>query len=239
MTVRTLDRYSIKARIVPALIVLLPLGLALICIFPEKFAGWDLMVWLGTSGGLAVFLEQLARDRGKEKEVTLFEKWGGKPSTVMLRHADSPLGAITVSRYHSKLVSAVPGIKMPSKEDEQKDPGYADEVYDSCVAFLRANTRDRDKFRMIQEENINYGFRRNLWGMKPFAILFVGVSIILVFTQVYPNWANPGKVKPVALVTLFLDFSFLLIWWKVVTTDWVQSAANAYARQLLGACDQL
>ena len=239
MTIPTLDKYAVNARLIPALIVLLPLGLSLICLFPDKFAGWDLIVWLGASGGLAVFLEQLARDKGKGKEPSLYEKWGGKPTTIMLRHTRSPLGAMTVSRYHNILGSSIPGIKMPTKDDEEKDLKYADEVYESCAAFLRAKTRDREKFRMIFEENVNYGFRRNLWGMKPLAILLIMVSIILVLTQIHPNWLNPEKVKPVALVALLLDASFLLIWWRIITTDWVRTAANVYARQLLASCDQL
>jgi len=55
--VRFVDKYAFNARIVPALIVLLPIGLSLATLFPNKFAGWDIIVWLGTSAGLAVFLE--------------------------------------------------------------------------------------------------------------------------------------------------------------------------------------
>ena len=62
------DKYSVHARLVPAFLVLLPLGLSIVSLFPDKFVGWDFIVWLGTSSGLAVLLEQLSRDQGKAKE---------------------------------------------------------------------------------------------------------------------------------------------------------------------------
>lgn len=239
MSLPTLDKYAFNARLIPALIVLLPIGLSLISLFPSKFAGWDLIVWLGTSGGLAIFLENLARDKGKEKESGLYKKWGGKPTTLLLQHKDSPLGSITVNRYHSKLTSLVDGIKLPTREEEEKNPDFANEVYESCTAYLRAQTRDREKFRMVFEENVNYGFRRNLWGMKPLAFLFIVISLLIVLTQVHPDWLDPKKVKPVIFVVLMLDAALLLIWWQVITPDWIKTAADAYARQLLSACDQL
>lgn len=239
MALTSFDKYSIYARLVPALIVLLPVGLSIVCLFPQKFIGWDLLVWLGTSCGMAVFIEQLARDRGKKKEPELFEMWGGKPTTVMLRHKDSVLGRTTLERYHQKLTSLLDGTNLPSAEDEEKNPEHSDQIYDSCVTFLRTRTRDKKKFNMIFAENVNYGFRRNLWGMKPHALIFIILSIAVALTQVHPNWLNPGQVKPVVFVALILDISFLVVWIFQIKPDWVRTAADAYAMQLLAACDQL
>lgn len=236
--VQFVDKYAFNARIVPALIVLLPIGLSLATLFPNKFAGWDIIVWLGTSAGLAIFLEQLARDRGKRKEPELYRLWGGKPSTRMLRHKDSTMSALTVARYHEKLTRIIP-IRMPTLEEETKDPSAADAVYDSCGDFLRARTRDKEKFSLVSEENINYGFRRNLWGMKAVAVTLNILSMFLVFTQIHPHGTETTSVKPVALVALILDVSFLMIWLFVIKPDWVKTAAEAYAGQLLSAIDVL
>ncbi|MEW6531470.1 MAG: hypothetical protein AB1473_11580 [Thermodesulfobacteriota bacterium] len=233
------DKYSIHARLVPAFLVLLPLGLSIVCLFPEKFAGWDFIVWLGTSSGLAVLLEQLARDQGKRKERRLFELLGGKPTTVMLRHHDSPLGNVTVQRYHTKLKSLIPNIKMPSPENERKDPSGADEVYRSCTAYLIARTRNKKAFSMVAEENANYGFRRNLWAMKPVAIVVLLISTLVASTQIHPNWLDPGKLKPIVVIALAFNLVMLLVWLSLIRPTWIRPAAEAYARQLLSACDQL
>lgn len=208
-------------------------------LFPGKFAGWDLIVWLGMTCGMTVFLEQLGRDKGLEKEARLFKKWGGKPTTVMLRHRDSSLGPITLDRYHRKLSNLIQDISLPSPEEEKHDPEGADQIYDSCVDYLKTQTRDQERFRLVFTENVNYGFRRNLWGMKPIGLFLACFSIIIVLFQIHPNWANPGQVKPVVLVTLTLDVTFLLIWVLLITPAWVHTAAEAYARQLLSSCDRL
>jgi hypothetical protein len=234
----SLDKYTFNARLVPALIVLLPVGVSLASLFPEKFAGWDLIVWLVTSMGLAVFLAQLARDRGRSKELELFKQWGGKPSTVMLRYKDSTLTQQTLVRYHEKLRQLVP-IKMPTPEEELRDLQKADAVYESCGDFLRACTHDKEKFGLLFEENVNYGFRRNLWGMKSLAIILTVLSILLTLSQVHPNWLRISSIKPVVLVALILDLSFLVIWLAVIKPNWVRTTADAYSKQLLSAIDIL
>lgn len=235
---KCIDKYALHARVFPAFIVLLPVGLSLAALFPEKFAGWDIIVWLGTSAGLAIFLEQLARDRGKRKEPELFNLWGGKLSTAMLRHRNPSLNAPTRTRYHAKLARLVP-INMPSTEDEMANPEAADAIYDSCGDFLRSRTRDKEKFRLIFEENVNYGFRRNLWGMKSVGITLNVLSVLLVLMQIHPHWTEAAQAKPVALVALTLDISFLVIWLFVINPPWVKTTAEAYARQLLSAIDLL
>ena len=236
--VRFVDKYAFNARIVPALIVLLPIGLSLATLFPNKFARWDIIVWLGTSAGLAVFLEQLARDRGKRKEPGLYKLWGGKPSTRMLRHRDSTLSVPTLARYHERLTRLIP-ISMPTPEEEKSNSDRADAIYDSCGDFLRARSRDKEKFPLVFEENVNYGFRRNLWGMKPVAVILNILSMLLVFTQIHPYCTELTSAKPVAWVAMILNISFLMIWFFVIKPDWVKTAAEAYAIQLLSTVDVL
>jgi hypothetical protein len=239
MAFPSFDKYSLNARLIPALIVLLPIGLSLASLFPEKFLGWDLIVWLATSSGMAVFLEQLARDKGKSKQPVLFTLWGGEPTVLMLSHRSSKLNPVTLQRYHQKLASLIGGIKIPSAEDEQADPDKAADIYNSCVSFLKSKTRDKEKFRMIFAENVNYGFRRNLWGMKPYAITFTILSVCLVLTQIFPHWKDLNNIRPVVWVAFVLDISFLAICIFHIKPEWVRVTAEEYSTQLLSACDQL
>jgi hypothetical protein len=235
-TLFSLDKYAFNARVIPALLVLLPIGISIASLFPEKFAGWDLIVWLGTSAGLAVFLEQLARDRGLHRQEELFKSWGGNPSTAMLRHRESLVNRTTLTRYHERLGRIVP-IDMPTLEEEINDPQAADAVYESCGDFLRAKTRDKEKFQLLFEENVNYGFRRNLWGMKALALILNVLSVGIVLTQVHPNWLKPALIRPVVWIAILLDASFLIVWLVVINPAWVKTTAQAYAKQLLAAID--
>ena len=78
------DLYTFRARVQPALTVVLPLGFLLFAILP----GYHLFVvalfgLLSTAGGTAV-LAQFGRDRGREKQRELWAGWGGAPTTRLL-----------------------------------------------------------------------------------------------------------------------------------------------------------
>ena len=151
----------------------------------------------------------------------------------------SKLNPVTLQRYHQKLSGLIDGVRIPSAEEEHSDPGKTDDIYNSCVSFLKSKTRDKENFRMVFAENVNYGFRRNLWGMKPYAITFIILSICLVLTQIFPHWKDLNDVRPIVWVALVLDISFLAIWIFHIKPEWVRVTAEEYSMQLLSACDQL
>lgn len=62
------------------------------------------------------------------------------------------------------------GDRLPTQAEELADPGAVDERYDDSVARLRGLTRNNRKFRLLFSENINYGLRRNLLGLKPIGV---------------------------------------------------------------------
>lgn len=229
------SRYNREARLAPAFLVAMPLVITLLCLFPpiEKF-GLTLFSVLGFLGSL-IWLAQLARDRGKSLEPKLYECWGGMPSIVMLRHTDPQLPAPLKERYKSFLRERVSGIRFPSAEEEAINMGAADEMYHTANAWLLTQTRDTKHFKILFEENINYGFRRNFWALKPFALTSALTSIgILVI-----SWANTGYLSLDARAVLFLVFIYLLLLIFRINSEWVRIPANAYARQLLASCDTL
>lgn len=156
----------------------------------------------------------------------------------MLSHHGSDLDPVTLKRYH-RILSGLIGIDIPSAEDEQSDPERSDNIYRSCISFLKSRTRDKEGFGLIFAENVNYGFRRNLWGMKPYALTFTVLSVCMVLTQVIPYWEDFSGIKPVAWVALVLDISFLSVWIFHIKPEWIRVTSEAYALQLISACDQL
>jgi hypothetical protein len=161
------DIYVWKARRCPVLLAVLPPALAVLACFPE--ADWKLLMPVCTFCGLFLLLAQVGRDRGKVLEDGLFAGWGGKPTTVLLRHRESPFDAATLARLHGGLAS-VTGVSAPSKRKEAANPAEADEVYEAYVRHLRDATRDKQQYPLVFDENASYGFRRNAWGLRPFAI---------------------------------------------------------------------
>jgi hypothetical protein len=125
------------------------------------------------------------------------------------------------------------------EEQEQADAALADSKYASCVDFLLSKTRDKERFQLLFQENINYGFRRNLWAMKPvgmtIAVLNLGALAVITALE-----ARTDSVQWFANATAILITSFLLTWWLVrITPNWVKTVADAYSIRLLACIDEL
>jgi len=90
-----LDAYTVRARFAPALLVMFPIGLAIIAWFPAQFIGWGLLVGAAFWSGSTLLLAELGRDLGKQKQPTLYGLWGGAPTTQLLRHRDQQLDVHT------------------------------------------------------------------------------------------------------------------------------------------------
>ena len=239
-----LNPYDRTARRYPVLICALPILVSI------SILGTELNIDIWTISGIvlycgvAVLLTQFARDLGKSLEPTLFELWGGKPSVAMLRHCDTRIDQLTKDRYHDFLQRSVPNLEIPSCEEEKKNPACADETYESANAWLLSKTRDLDRFSLLFRENINYGFRRNLLGLKYWAFGFDAIGIVILFIAGFSflTVMPPMHIRYipdlywVSLILIILHAAFFMI---IVRKKWVRTAADTFAKQLLAACDTL
>ena len=238
------DPYDRKARLAPALLCALPLFVSLLLLVPEVGAIWGAVGGLILYCGGAKFLTQVGRDRGKVLEPTLYASWGGKPSVAMLRHSDTRINPPTKNRYRAFLQRAVPELALASPEEEQTNPEGADDGYESANSWLLAQTRDRERFGLLFAENINYGFRRNVWALKPWALALEAIALVAVALVAFESWTGELSATLRAVgVELLASLVFILIHASFFTlkirAGWVRLAANAYAQQLLAACDAL
>ena len=227
------DAYTLRARLFPALVVAAPIALAVLswCFTSRADLAtlWTAIAWFG---GIAV-LAQLGRDAGKRKEKVLFDQWKGKPTTRMLRHRDSTNPKTTQVR-HEQLRLLFPDLPLPGTQQENDDPKAADEVYDAMVTELRSRTRDKNKFRLVFEENCNYGFRRNLWGMKAVGIAICCGGVAATLTQFVLGYLKIVTVNTlVAGAASVAIVGMLILWLGVVRLGWVRAPADAYAERLL------
>ncbi len=233
------DAYSMRARLKPALLVVLPAGVTAIAMFPGIIAVWGILSGLAVWCGGTLLLAQMGRDLGKKKEQLLFSLWGGKPSIRMLRHRDAP-NITTLQRRHEKLKKLIVGIAIPASQEESADPSGADDVYNSCITYLRTMTRDAKKFPLLFEENCNYGFRRNLWGMKPIGIGLSVLGAIATSAFIIVEYFGRGRdVSQLLSISFVINLLFLLCWLFWFTPSWVRIPAEAYAERLLEVCDKI
>jgi hypothetical protein len=225
------DAYTMKARVYPYLFVLFPVFLAVLAWVPDAQRVLGGIVSLVVTCGGAYVLAELGRDGGRTREPALFDSWGGKPTTVMLRHSGAS-NPVLLERRHKQILG-VTGLTLPTAAAEQADPGHADHLYDAAVAVLREKTRDRALFPLVFKENRSYGFRRNLWGLRGTGITLGFVALAACGTRAF---LVPG---PLTLTCAGMTAAELILLLFRVNASWVRLAANAYALALLASVETL
>jgi len=233
-----LDHYSLVARIAPWFVVLSPLLIVAGIINSEALNfGTGLVTSLGVVA-LATILAHLSRGAGKRVEHKLWSDWGGPPTSAFLRHRDCTIDAQTKARYLRLLESMILDWKAPTPLEEARDPSAADRAYSAAVMWLRSATRDNKRFPLVFAENVSYGFRRNLYGIRIFGILAsltAGAVNIALIVTVYQD----GKSMYPPLLALLAVLLFAGLFTRLIKPSWVQEAATGYAHRLLETIDQL
>jgi hypothetical protein len=240
MTIKSFDTYTWYARFLPALLVLLPASITTGLWLPQGFSIYER---LGSTGlgsiAIAYLLAHLGRDLGYRKQVKLWERWGGAPTTQLLRHRTTTVNSVIRERYHRRLKVLMPDITLPTPEEEEKDSRKTDEIYGACTKFLITQTRDPKQFPLVDKGNKEYGFRRNLWGMKPVGIFLALLGIASALVRLWLDWRTDGRFTTWPCIIGVVNFAILIFWVIWVTRNWVRITADAYAERLLESCEQL
>ncbi|MGY6174231.1 hypothetical protein [Paraburkholderia strydomiana] len=234
------DPYQQKARVFPGLLTVFPLLVPLLWILGPKNPILTALVTLATSCGAIYGLASVARGRGKRLEEKLLVKWGGLPTTLVLRHRDQYLDSYTKDRYR-KTIEAKLGMKLPSTEEEYADSEAADKVYMGVTRHLRELTRGKEH-ALLLKENIAYGFHRNMLAMKPLGLatsvlgamfgVFVSGAVRVAPVEVHPEKIlDPGAAAGITLVVSLA----LFVHWFYFTEGYVRRIAYVYAERLFEA----
>lgn len=233
------DTYALKARYYPVVILFFPI--VILGIF-YSFQFDSIIHALASVGMVSAFtylFSQVGRDQGKLKEPALWRGWGGTPSVQILRLRNDHLDSHTKERYHKKLQTLCPVDMIPDLGMETNTPDSADEVYKAWTKYLISQTRDTKKYSLLFKDNVSYGFRRNLWGLKFFAVLLI---VILIIGN-YLFWFFTIKQSNPLEFTLSFKYStlglllLLCFWLFVVTKKWVKIPAFSYAERLYECVD--
>lgn len=223
------DWYTLRARLYPAFLAAMPVVVTVALVWEATPLArlWPLVIGLG----VLFFLATWVRGKGQEVEKKLVHRWDGMPTTHMLRFSERVKGPQFDRRRG--LLAATVGIEFPTESGEARDPDYADAVYVTATRALIARVRAKaDQFPRIHEENMQYGFRRNLYAMRPIALsLLIGNLIFDVAWLLAKNASGAG------FVTLAVHIVLLLAWTAVVNQAWVRQQGDTYAERLFEALE--
>lgn len=232
------DVYSLNARVRPSLLALLPPTLTIYVIFPKLYELAVALVSLLLLFGLITALAHFVRYKGKMAEKRLITLWGAKPTTYLLRQDNNGIDSVTKQRYYDFFELNIKGWSLPEKENGVS--AETDVYYESAVKWLLERTRDPEKYSLLLKENISYGFRRNSFGIKWYALFLSFASIIFLVTNIaVPELLNL-KINLVFTVAVIFISCILTFWWLLlVNSSWVKDSAESYAIRLLASCEDI
>lgn len=231
------DAYSIRARLFPAIIAAAPAFAALTLLISWK--SFELSNLIATLGTLVLLfaIADFSRVRGRAIEGKLYTEHGGMPSITMFRRNDKTIDAGSKDRYRSFLAGKL-AVEVPSPLDESTNQTSADEFYGQCGNWLRQNTRDTKKFPILFTENITYGFRRNLLGVKMLAlclnVIVVAVCTFILWRLSWDVDTPQGSRITVVLLVAVAHAAYMLL---AVSRTAVWDASKAYGRELILSCE--
>jgi hypothetical protein len=216
------------------------LGPAALAAVPAVVLGFGALSSIEGAGSIAAFVLAtvlvvvcgVVRGFGRRLEPALWESWGGPPTTRLLRWSDAS-SPVAMERRHT-LLSVVLGESLPSPDEETLDPAGADAHYAVAVSALRQRTRNGPAFRLVAQQNAEYGLRRNCLGLR-FVALAVAAAVLVVSAVLLALQGGTWHFVLAAVVSILA----LLAWGFLVTPDWVRTAADLYAQRLMEAIESL
>lgn len=231
------DTYSLKARAFPALIAGLPVLAFIFIIVPWDRLGLPQAIAVSMGIILLFAFSDVARQQGKKIQTKL--EVGETPNQWHRENTDIP--EILKDRFRNYVASQLKR-EAPTAGEEKVNTKQANDFYRSAGAWLRDNTRDINKFPLLFGENITYGFRRNLLGLKPIALIFNAMVFLICAGVIYfkPTYflaqQQIEEKLVVVMAAALLHSAYMIL---AVNKDSVREASRAYGRQLILSCDTL
>ncbi len=234
---KSFDAYNRKARVYPALIATLPILALLFVLVPWDHIGLPHAI-AGTMSVVLLFaLADVARRSGRKVEAKL----GSRDTPEQWHRGNADIAEGAKDRYRRFLAEQLE-LPAPTVDDERLDPARANDFYMSAGNWIREHTRDTRTFAILFGENVTYGFRRNLLGLKPIALTFnavvFGICIsILHFRPSYSaSLAHIDEKIFIIMAAVVLHSAYMLF---AVGKAAVWEASRTYGRQMILSCETL
>jgi hypothetical protein len=232
---RLFDNYGLRAQLFPAIIAGLPSLGFILALVPWDHMGLPHAIASVMVTVLLFAFADLARRYGRKVEARL----GTRSTPEIFFRDNSLIDEPSKARYRAFLAKKV-GIPAPSEDDETKDPDKAKSFYRSAATWLRENTRDTKKFKLLFNEVVTYGFRRNLLGLKYLSLslnFIVLISCALVLYVHPPYFMSLSDVDAKLWVVVIAAILHSLYMGFGVNNAAVIEASQVYGRQLVISCE--
>jgi len=147
------------------------------------------------------------------------------------------MNATLRGRRHAAIRSLYPDVKIPTPAEEAADRDAAYTQLNAIVVLLLGRAKDKARYPLVFEENCNYGFRRNLYGMR-----WIGFAVALICAAALGLWLYLlfSSHQPVPVITPFLEavnVAMMPVWLFWVNEAAVRRGADLYADRFFEMLD--
>lgn len=229
-----MDRYDRNARLNPALILLLPAFLFVFVWFPAVWTHFGAIAAFVVACGVLYALTRYVRRLGHRVERKLGVRIGRLHTAALLSLLDDRLSPSMKAKCRS-YIETHSGLTLPSIEKEESEPNSAADDRLVAVRWLLEHTRPTAAATLLLDENISYGFARNLLGLKPYGLVLSG---IVCLGSAWFLLGTPSGSTTFLLGSVLSGVSFLALvfWLFLVTEKSVEKASLVYAEKILSLC---
>ena len=221
------DAYNIRARLSASIILLAPIAITIFMCFAEvttlATSSIIVCVLLAFTNYVPILQRRINHNKTTHKNY----------AAQMLSPDDDTIDSMTKDRFYCKLSSidaSFAALHNPADHDAFNN------CCNSVVAYLRSRTRNN---HLVQEENINYGFCKNLLSNKPIGIalcLLCSCSVVIWSWHMYGSFSGwPLQIY----FSVSFNIALVLFWILGVTKESLEIAAKNYAKALICSIDSL
>jgi Flp pilus assembly protein TadB len=221
------DPYDRKARLSPALVAILP-AIVLILSLKTGSESWvpKLLTTGGVGGVLLIALAQFASAAGNRFSGKFWPPKGGLPTLRWLRAGDTGHSTAQKQQWYAA-IKQLTGLDIA--ETLTAKPKEEDAIIEDATRQIRYKLRGKAVAKMVELHNQEYGFARNLaglrWVMVGFAALGAGGCAVAWHSGHGSAWGS--LINGVLFVFAFSMFIWL--------PGYVERAGTRYAESFFSA----
>ena len=234
------EHYAIHARFMPVFAAIFPFVLTMLAWCPQAKTILGGAMTLLVSFGIMTFLSIYISNLGNDLQDRYFETWGGAPTTLLLLPSSSELDVYTKQRYFAWLNARCSNLNLPSKLEDMVDSEALYEKVRSAGNFMREYTRDKKIYSQLYNDNVSYGFARNITSIKYAGLTIAATSILINGGFIYFKTlagAN-DSLTAMGMVAGFASLALALVFGVVINERFVKRRAFRYAKTLFEACEE-
>lgn len=225
MDINIFDTYNIRARLSVYIIIISPIILTLYFLYEPvrtfSFSAILFTIIIAFSNYLFALQRYLQKDKKTYSNI----------AAELLYVNDLRINECTKQRYYQKLCKLDNSFAIFENPSDGKE---FEAACSSAIIWLRNNTRNN---KLVQEENMLYGFYKNLISLKGVGLLFTLIAIIILVFSSTP--LCHFFQSPLNTWLMILDILFIFFWILGVNKKIGFIVAEKYAYALLGALDSI